>query len=323
MAHNLEIKDGVASLAYAGARPWHRLGRAVASTMTPREALVAGSADYIVSARPVLTPEGKTIEGHRAIVRDDTGEPLGLVKGKYTILNNEDAFLPLFDGIGKDLAVIETCGVLGKGERAWMMARVPETIEAKPGDPVEPWLLAHTSHDGSATFSCAFVMVRCVCQNTVQAALRGARSVVRLRHTKNIKNAAALVLDVLGASAEYRRRFAEAARRMARADVNRAAVEKFLRDTFPDKVDENGKVIPTASVLKAREETFRIFESEPTTRHAGENAWGLLQAATHYVDHVRPLRKGADRWEASVFGPGVAIRQRAFDAALALAGPSS
>jgi phage/plasmid-like protein (TIGR03299 family) len=291
--------------------------------MTPKEALVAGGADYTVSAKPLLTLEGRTVPGSRAIVRDDTGEPLGVVKGRYVILQNEDAFVPLFEGLGQGLAVIETVGVLGRGERAWMMARVPETIEVQPGDPVEPWLLAHTSHDGSATFSVAFTMVRAVCANTVNAALRGARQIVRLRHTKSLTTKKDLVLDLLGASADYRQRFSDAARAMTRARADRAKVEQFLRATFPDKVDENGAVVPTAATLKARAEVLAIFESEPTTRLAGENAWGLYQAATHYVDHVRTLREGADRWESSVFGSGASIRQRAFDAALVLAGASN
>ena len=315
MAHELEIKNGEASFIYAGQMPWHRVGQKFDSRLSPSEALIAAKADYSVEATPVLTPQGKTVPGVRAISRTDSGEPLAIVRGRYTILNNRDAFVPLFEEIGGDAAIIETCGVLKAGREAFMMARVPETIEVKPGDVVLPYLLAHTSHTGEATFSVTFSLCRAVCANTVNAAFRGSRQVVKLKHTRTIEGRAKLVLDLLGAGADYRRRFREAAQAMTRADVNREKVIAYLSTVFPDKIDANGKLVSQANT---RGMVLNIFDNEPTTRLAGSNAWGLYQAVTHHVDHVRGLKGKTDRWAASVFGSGVPIRQRAWDASLAM-----
>ena len=35
MAHEVEIVDGVAQMAYAGATPWHGLGTQVSNDLTP------------------------------------------------------------------------------------------------------------------------------------------------------------------------------------------------------------------------------------------------------------------------------------------------
>ena len=46
MAHNIE------TMAYAGEVPWHGLGKAVDSNMTPAQMLEAAGLDWSVSKRP-------------------------------------------------------------------------------------------------------------------------------------------------------------------------------------------------------------------------------------------------------------------------------
>jgi Domain of unknown function (DUF932) len=139
---------------------------------------------------------------------------------------------------------------------------------------------------------------------------------VKLRHTPSIEGRSKMVLDLLGAGADYRKRFKEAAQAMTKADVNRHSVVDYLSKVFPDKIDaKTGKLMSQAT---SRAAVLDIFDNEPTTRLAGSNPWGLLQAATHWLDHSRRLKGKTDRWQASTFGSGVPIRQRAWDAALAL-----
>jgi hypothetical protein len=49
MAHQVE------TMAYANQVPWHGLGNAVDSTMTPQEMLIAAEIDWTVSKRPAYT----------------------------------------------------------------------------------------------------------------------------------------------------------------------------------------------------------------------------------------------------------------------------
>jgi hypothetical protein len=52
---------------------------------------------------------------------------------------------------------------------------------------------------------------------------------------------------------------------------------------------------------------------------ANSSAWGLLNAVTEYVDHGRRARSPDGRLDSAWFGVGATIKQRALDAALALA----
>lgn len=52
---------------------------------------------------------------------------------------------------------------------------------------------------------------------------------------------------------------------------------------------------------------------------ANGTAWGLLNAVTEYVDHERRARSNEYRMDSAWFGQGAVIKQKALDAALALA----
>ena len=51
MAHEVE------TMAYAGAVPWHGLGKQVDDTMSPQEMLQAAQIDWTVSKRPAFTTD--------------------------------------------------------------------------------------------------------------------------------------------------------------------------------------------------------------------------------------------------------------------------
>ena len=54
MAHEIEIIDGQAQMAYAGEVPWHGLGTQVSADLSPQEMLVAAGLDWQVVKKPLL-----------------------------------------------------------------------------------------------------------------------------------------------------------------------------------------------------------------------------------------------------------------------------
>lgn len=224
MAHNIEIRTvngvEVASFAENGKkeRAWHGLGEGQQIFDRPmfvKEALEACHANYQVSLQPVasLTPEilalmgeGKPIDpdlllkqivgDKKATMRLDYNETLGLVSDKYGIVQNEDAFkfVDLFCSgqfaDRQETPVIETCGVLGKGERVFVTAKFPEKIVLDAGrdDLVEMYMTFTTSHDGSGAVRAMVTPVRVVCNNTLQLAMGRNIGRVSFRHTSNVMN---------------------------------------------------------------------------------------------------------------------------------------
>ena len=220
MAHNIEIRNGVASFAENGKkeRAWHNLGddqQIFDRPMFVHEALKACHADYTVQAQPVaaLSPEvmemiqngqdvpfsllqDLIVADKMATMRLDHNETLGLVSDKYGIVQNEDAFkfVDLFCS-GQfaerdNTPVIETCGVLGKGERVFVTAKFPEKIvlDAKRDDLVDMYMTFTTSHDGTGAVRAMVTPVRVVCNNTLTMALSHNIGRVSFRHTSNVMN---------------------------------------------------------------------------------------------------------------------------------------
>lgn len=220
MAHNIEIRNGVASFAENGKkeRAWHGLGddqQIFDRPMFVHEALKACHADYTVQAQPVaaLSPEvmemiqngqdvpfnmlqDLIVADKMATMRLDHNEALGIVGANYGTVQNEDAFkfVDLFcSGQFADrdnTPVIETCGVLGKGERVFVTAKFPEqiVIDAKRDDLVDMYVVFTTSHDGTGAVRCVVSGVRCVCNNTLSMALGSNIGRISFRHTSNVMN---------------------------------------------------------------------------------------------------------------------------------------
>lgn len=220
MAHNIEIRNGVASFAENGKkeRAWHGLGddqQIFDRPMFVHEALKACHADYTVQAQPIaaLSPEvmemirngqdvpftllqDLIVADKMATMRLDHNETLGLVSDKYGIVQNEDAFkfVDLFcSGQFADrdnTPVIETCGVLGKGERVFVTAKFPEqiVIDAKRDDLVDMYMTFTTSHDGTGAVRAMCTPIRVVCNNTLSMALGNNIGRISFRHTSNVMN---------------------------------------------------------------------------------------------------------------------------------------
>lgn len=134
-----------------------------------------------------------------ATYRKDNGQPLGVVKERYTPVQNIDAFNFFDNAIGKDKAIWYTAGSLGAGQRVFVAAKLPDTILID-GDPVDNYLVIMNSHDGSTGLKIMLTPVRIFCTNCLNAAIRSADKYISFRHTKSVHSNLDLANDILGIS---------------------------------------------------------------------------------------------------------------------------
>ena len=174
------------SMMYTGEKPWHQLGTEVPQAVNSAEAIKVAGLDYTVAKRKLKTVGGIEVPNHFATVRTDTNEVLGVVGNKYTILQNKGAF-SFFDGIvGVKEAMYHTAGALGKGERIWLLAKLPDYIRTVGDDITEKYLLLSNTHDGTGSVQIMFTPIRVVCQNTLNVGISQGTNKVKLRHTMSI-----------------------------------------------------------------------------------------------------------------------------------------
>lgn len=214
MAANIEINNGVASFAENGRneRAWHKLGQVFDRPMTVKEALEASHANYRVELQPLvalspalsehLADENysmmyyQIIPNRKVTMRMDTMQPLGVVSDSYGVVQNEDAFKFLDTLLTGQLTdsghtpIIETAGVLGRGERVFVTAKFPEQIilDNKTDDRVEMYVVFTTAHDGTGAVTVMCSPVRVVCANTLNFAMRKNVGKLSLSHSSGIMN---------------------------------------------------------------------------------------------------------------------------------------
>lgn len=317
------MSANVETMMFVGKRPWHGLGVSLDHPATSAEAIRAAGLDWRVEFFTAMALE-HPIPGAFGVVRMDRREPIGVVGERYVPLQNSQAF-EFFDRlVGEGHAVYETAGALGRGQRIWLLARLPGDVWVTHEDCVGKYLLLTNSHDGRSPLRALFTPIRVVCENTLRAALGGGISTgVSIRHVGDILEKAREAQRVLGISLKYFDAFGE----QAKAFVGRSLQWQAVADYFETLVPIPKDVDPTRSIA-TRETLFRLFEEGkgnelPTVRGS---LWAALNAVTEFVDHVRTTRVKGDekkelkRFESAQFGSGAQLRAQAWSEALALLG---
>ncbi len=321
MAHNLN------SMMYVGKdKPWHGLGKQLDKVATSAEAIVAAGMDWKVAKTPVLFNKTGGVITEMAdqfvVVRADTQEALGVVGKQYQPLQNRDAF-SFFDAIvGVKEAMYHTAGALGKGERVWILAKLPGYIRVKGDDVSEKFLLLVNTHDGTSSVSMMFTPIRVVCQNTLNVAVGGARLQARVRHTTNIGLNVDAVREQLGIINAKFSLFEEASQKLATVQLTKDAWIGYLKTL---KLAAASKEDATTRMKNITEDVSRLFETGKGADmiSAKGTAWGAFNAVAEYVDHVRGSDELEKRANSLLFGSGATLKQNAWDEALKLVGVRS
>jgi phage/plasmid-like protein (TIGR03299 family) len=313
MAHNIN------SLMYVGDKPWHGLGKKLDKVATSAEAIEAAGMSWKVNKEPIfLKGVADPIEGKWATVREDTHDVLGVVGDQYKPLQNKEAF-SFFDAIvGIKEAMYHTAGALGKGERVWILAKLPGYIKVKGDDVSEKFLLLANSHDGTKAVSMMFTPIRVVCQNTLNVAIGGALLQAKVRHTTNIGQNVSAVREQLGIINQKFSFFEEAAQKLATVQLTKDAWTDYLKTL---KLAAVTKEDATTRMTNITEEVSRLFETGKGAElvSAKGTAWGAFNAVVEYVDYFRGSDNPENRAKSLLFGTGATLKQSAWDEVLKLA----
>ena len=320
MAHEIHIEDGKASMMYVGEEPWHGLGTKLDQPATAEEAIKAAGLNWSVCKKPVEAVDGNKrlpLKNIFAIVREDkwsTGRcpVFGIVGEHYTPLQNSEAFRFFDPIVGKNAAVYHTAGALGKGERVWILAKLPSTIHVIGDDIAEKYLLLSNSHDGNSSVQIKFTPVRVVCQNTLTMALSQGPT-LRVPHTKDLPARLKQSERTLGL---IHMRFAEIEdcfKAMAKVQTNSLKLSQYLQDVFPEPTDpdnERSQKRVTDNRLWAR----YFFENGKGNRQHGVRGtlWAAYNGVTELVDHRQTGQTSERRLNSVWFGDGYLLKARAF-----------
>ncbi len=314
MSHNLFIKEGKASMFYVGETPWHKLGTKLDSPATAKEAIQAAGLDYKVHLKPLLTTINRKrveVPGSFATVRMDNGTILGVVGNRYEPIQNKDAF-SFFDAIvGDDEAMYHTAGVLGQGERIWILAKLPGYIRVNKGDLVNKYLLLTNSHDGSSLARAKLTPIRVVCNNTLSVALQGSEQEVGIRHTANAKVRLEEAHKLLGLTNHLYEQLEPIFKKMALTKVT----DKQLLDYVQTLIPSNPEAQHQTRNENIREAILELHEVGQGAELSKGTVWGAYNAVTEYTDHVQNSKDSSKQLKSIWFGGGDKLKLKAFNLA--------
>lgn len=288
--------------------PWHRQGTVVDDyPQNWDEARKLAGLDWEPMEESVYALDGINQDGReiyaelddfKRVVRSDTHATLAVKRNSYEIINHT-AFGEIFEGIlQQDNVKAETGGCLEGGRRVWMLCRLDEPI-LLPGDETVtmPYLGLTSRHDGTGATTLRATAVRIVCANTFSASeLEGERTgltysfIHRGNWRDHVTDAREAVTGARREIAEY----VEVAEHLLSVPVTPKQTRTFVNLFVP--MPPEGLVTPRVqnNVTSARNQLTGLIKGR-TVAGAGIDgtAYGLVQGAGEYLDHVR----ASNSWE--------------------------
>jgi len=315
MAHELEMVNGVAAMAYRESKgvPWHGLGVPVSDDMTPIEMMKAANLDWTVSKqKSFIELNGEKIEtGQEALVRDTDGKILTNVSGNWKPCQNLEAFEFFNEFVSNGDMVMDTAGSLKDGQMVFAAADVKDGFTLFGGDEVKGYLLFSNPHVYGKSIDVKFIMTRVVCNNTLSMALteRG-QPAVRMSHRSEFD--ADTVKQLLGISHNRVEQFKEAAEFLGSKRYNDEAFQRFLGQVFGTSNQKDKELSRTA------ERALEIVDTQPGANFAPGTWWNAYNAVTYMTDHE--MGRTADtRAAAAWFGHNAKRKLDALNVAVEMA----
>lgn len=332
MAHAIDMTTGKAAVFVTGEPAWHKLGKVIESAATSAEAIQLAGLDWQVEQWELAAsdPVGVVhalVYDLRANVRTDTNAVLGVVGKDYRIFQNRNAFDFMDSLVGDKLAMYETAGSLHGGKRVWMLARIPKEYRAGTDDLIKPYILLTNTHDGSQSLRMIPTTIRVVCQNTLNLALREARSEgVSITHHARLDERVKEARTKLGILAARFDQFDDELHAMLDKDLNVQEASTYFRKAAGLDVAQLSDRQKKARA-QAYGQMIANFDNEKNSiggiRHT---AWSAYNAVSEFADHQKVYRgstaseKANNQLSSIWFGASNELKQDAYSRALELSG---
>ena len=327
MAHEIEIRNGIASMFYADKIPWHGLGQAVEKEVTAAAAIRLAQLDWTCKKQPIYLKGNKDVDGipvigtqvpnQAAVVREEDGKILGVVGSRYHIIQNRDCFGFTDELIGSGQAVYHTAAALRGGKVLFLTMKLPSDLKIGD-DRIEKYILLTSSHDGTYSLQLRWTPVRVVCANTMSLALAtktgNVQDSIKIRHTINYQAKIQQARDVLQLTNFYYEVMEKEFNKLLDAQFSTNDMTQLAEDLFP------AKGTPSTKTKNNRDKLVNLYIGGLGNKSIAGTKWAAINAVTEFADHHAAIRIGKtgnlneSRLNSAVLGgSGAALKQKAYD----------
>lgn len=291
----------VETMFYVREKPWHGLGTEVQEALTSEQALELSGLDWEVENLPIYDAQGNEIHGYKANTRSSDKSVLGIVGSRYKIVQNKEAFAFTDALIGEGVKY-ETAGSLRAGRTIWLLGRMPERYII--GERYEPYICFTNTHDGTGAVRACMTPIRVVCNNTLNAALAGAKRSWSTPHRGDVKGRLDEARQTLNLADIYLKALDEQADKWANEKLETDyVVSIILPQMFALPKDATERQKKTADYAKSEIVACML---RPDLQQFVDTKWGFINAVSDYVGHSAPVRQtkhyAENRWGAIIGG---------------------
>jgi len=301
MAHEVEMIDGVAQMAYAGDKPWHGLGVEVSNDLTPEQMMRKAGLDWSVEkVDSFIDVDGERIPtGQQSLVRSSDNKILTNVGGDWNPVQNSEAFEFFSEYVLAGDMEMNTAGSLKGGSNVFALAKVKDSFTILGEDQVDSYLLFSNPHQYGKAIDVRFTPIRVVCNNTLTFSLNSAsKNFVKLNHRSVFD--ADQVKETLGIAHDKFSQYKEMAEFLSTRRFTAESLVQFYNDVFPYTHKES-EVKTVKDLSKTARDAYEVLETQPGANFGEGTWWQALNSVTYLTDHK--LGRNADtRMQSAWFG---------------------
>lgn len=334
MSHEIENDTRFYSLRQPA---WHQLGYVSDVALSIDDALKAADMDFTWDLHPIQSTVVDThgvevldIPDKFAVVRTNKRNQertaYGPVGSRYQVHSAQEifAFIDELQGGG---AVLETVGSLGRGEREFIVVKLPDSVMVGGNDRSDLYLTGTTAFDGTQSTEFDLTATRIVCANTWKWAKQQSKHHAKIRHTSSLDiSNVEKARRVLELSLSYAESMQQLGNKLLGIDLRMEDAAEVVSKLFPFPetvkpgmpLDDlsTGEKRAVSQAQEKRQKVFTLYKHSPTMPEDSDNAWGLFNAVTEYADWFSPVRgedKDTARNERILLGGMDGLKSRALD----------
>jgi len=314
MAHEIEMVNGVAQMAYAGELPWHGLGTQVSDDISTDGMMEAAGLDWSVTKQPMYymddLGEMGEVPGKSALVRSSDNKVMDIVGQDWNPVQNAEAFEFFREFVDSGDMKMHTAGSLKDGKMVWALAKVNDgfTIKTAQGeDSVESYLLFSNPHQYGKSIDVRFTPIRVVCNNTLTLSLnQNVDQYVRMGHQRpfNAEDA----MTTLGMAHKKLETYKEAAEYLCQKSYTSEQMVEYFNQVFPSASDRDSNKSRVAQEVMHTQAGANLGEG---------TFWQLFNTVTYMTDHT--LGRNSDtRLQSSWYGQNQNVKKKALELAVSM-----
>jgi len=310
MAHELEIVDGKAQMAYVGALPWHGLGTKVEGDITPDQFQKVAGLDWTVEKQDMITANGVKVPNKQALVRTSDNTVLDTVGSGWNPVQNSEAFDFFQEYVLAGNMEMHTAGSLKNGQLVWALAKTNESFELFKGDVTENYFLFTNPHQFGKAINIRMTPIRVVCNNTLTLSLSAkSDSMITVNHRKEFD--VEEVKEQMGIAREKMEQYKSMAEFLGSKRYSPDNVVNYFNEVFGSPAKSDDKIFTSRNAKIAHEN----LQEQPGAEFAEGSWWQAFNSVTHMTDHLQG-RSTDGRLTSAWYGRNRKVKLKALDKAL-------